>query len=127
MTAQEFASMILPIFQLILATCNILVIAYGFHKFVNKPKDDLNARITALENEIRDLKVFIDVENKEIKDSLHKGNDNFREQDRTNDVLIHSILALIEFEMQYCLVEHKEMSDGLKQAKKDLNDFLSRR
>lgn len=124
---QDITSTVLPMLQLILATCNILVIAYGFHKFVNKPKDDLNARLAVLEGDIKDLKASINVEIKDIKDSLHKGNDNFREQDRTNDVLIHSILALIEFEMQYCLVEHKEMSDGLKQAKKDLNDFLSRR
>lgn len=124
---QEITSAVLPMLQLILATCNILVIAYGFHKFVNKPKDDLNARLAVLEGDIKDLKASINVEIKDIKDSLHKGNDNFREQDRTNDVLIHSVLALIEFEMQYCLVEHKDMSDGLKQAKKDLNDFLSRR
>lgn len=124
---QEITSAVLPMLQLILATCNILVIAYGFHKFVNKPKDDLNARLAVLEGDIKDLKASINVEIKDIRDSLHKGNDNFREQDRTNDVLIHSVLALIEFEMQYCLVEHKDMSDGLKQAKKDLNDFLSRR
>ena len=124
---QDITSTVLPMLQLILATCNILVIAYGFHKFVNKPKDDLNARLAVLEGDIKDLKASINVEIKDIKDSLHKGNDNFREQDRTNDVLIHSVLALIEFEMQYCLVEHKDMSDGLKQAKKDLNDFLSRR
>lgn len=123
----EFVSVTLPILQLMLATCNLIIIAYGFHKFINKPKDDLNAKIVALESEIRDLKATINVEIKEIKDSLHKGNDNFREQDITNEVLIHSVLALIEFEMQYCLVEHKEMSEGLKQAKKDLNDFLGKR
>lgn len=127
MNAQDFVSNVLPFFQLILATFNIIILIYGFNKFLNKPKDDINARITTLEGEIRDLKVSINTEIKEIKDSLHKGNDNFREQDKTNDVLIHSVLALIEFEMQYCLVEHKDMSDGLKQAKKDLNDFLSRR
>lgn len=123
----EFVSVTLPVLQLMLATCNLIIIAYGFHKFINKPKDDINSKIAALESEIRDLKATINVEIKEIKDSLHKGNDNFREQDATNEVLIHSVLALIEFEMQYCLVEHKDMSEGLKQAKKDLNDFLGKR
>lgn len=122
-----FVSVVLPILQLMLAACNLIIIAYGFHKFINKPKDDINSKIAALETEVRELKATINVEIKEIKDSLHKGNDNFREQDTTNEVLIHSVLALIEFEMQYCLVEHKEMSDGLKQAKKDLNDFLGKR
>lgn len=123
----EFVSVTLPILQLMLATCNLIIIAYGFHKFINKPKDDINSKIAALETEVRELKATINVEIKEIRDSLHKGNDNFREQDATNEVLIHAVLALIEFEIQYCLLEHKDMSDGLKQAKKDLNDFLGKR
>lgn len=123
----EFVTVTLPILQLMLATCNLIIIAYGFHKFINKPKDDINSKIAALETEVRELKATINVEIKEIKDSLHKGNDNFREQDATNEVLIHAVLALIEFEIQYCLLEHKDMSDGLKQAKKDLNDFLGKR
>lgn len=68
-----------------------------------------------------------DVEISEIKQALKQGNDRFREQDKTNEVLIHSTLALIEFEIQYCLTEHKEMSKGLEKAKEDLNNFLARK
>ena len=106
--------LILPVLQLILATCNILIMLYAFSRFINKPRTDMDSRVKTLEIEI-----------KEIKESLFQGNDRFRKQESTNEVLIHSVLALIEFEIQYCLTEHKDMSDGLKQAKKDLNDFLA--
>lgn len=107
---------LLPILQLILAFCNIVIIGYGLYKFLNKPHDTLEARIIALE-----------IEHKEMKRSLLQGNDRFREQDGTNEVLIRSTLALIEFEMQYCMIEHKDMSEDLKQAKKELREYLSKR
>lgn len=107
---------ILPIFQLILTFGNICVLAYALFKFLNKPHDTLEDRVNAHEVEIAD-----------IKKSLLQGNDRFREQDDTNEVLIHSVLALIEFEIQYCLTEHKEPSRDLERAKEDLHSYLSKR
>ena len=107
---------ILPIFQLILTFGNICVLAYALFKFLNKPHDTLEDRVNAHEVEIAD-----------IKKSLLQGNDRFREQNDTNEVLIHSVLALIEFEIQYCLTEHKEPSKDLERAKEDLHSYLSKR
>lgn len=107
---------ILPIMQMILSFGNICILVYALMKFLNRPHNTLEERVNAH-----------DMELKEIKSSLLQGNDRFREQDNTNEVIIRSTLALVEFEMQYCLVEHKEMSEGLRQAKKDLNDYLARR
>lgn len=104
---------ILSILQLFLVSANILVLIYAFFKFINRPHDTLESRISASEVEIKD-----------IKQSLRLGNDKFAVQNRINEVVIHSVMALIEFEIQYCLTEHKEMSKGLEQAKEDLNRFL---
>ena len=109
-------SSILPIFQLILTGGNICVLGYALFKFLNRPHDTLEDRVDAHDLEIR-----------EIKASLLQGNDRFREQDDTNEVLIHSVLALIEFEIQYCLTEHKEPSKDLERAKEDLHSYLSKR
>ena len=109
-------SSVLPVLQMILAFCNICIIVYAFYKFLNKPHDTLEDRVNAHDVEIR-----------EIKASLLQGNDRFREQETTNEVLLHSILALIEFEIQYCLTEHKEMSKGLEKAKEDLNNYLAKK
>lgn len=95
--------------QMILAFCNICIIGYGFYKFLNTPRDSMEQRITALEVEVKNLK-------------------SSQENDQdTLKVLTRSTLALIEFEMQYCMTENKEMSDGLKAAKRDLEEFLSQR
>ena len=59
------------------------------------------------------------------KQSLLKGNDRFRGQEDINEVVLHSLIALIEFEIEYCLTEHKVPSDGLKKAKEDLHLFLA--
>ena len=47
--------------------------------------------------------------------------------DATNEVIIESTLALIEFEMQYCLMENKQVSEGLNDAKVSLQKFLAKR
>lgn len=112
---------VLPVAQLILACCNIIIIGYGLVKFLNKPHDTLEEQQKALEKRVD----AHDYEIKEIKEALRHGNDKFREQDDAIKVLIKSTLALIEFEMQYCLTEHKEMSSGLAKAKEELNDYLS--
>lgn len=109
-------STILPVLQTLLAIANICIIGYGFYKFINKPHDNLESRVQTLE-----------LEHKEMKQSLLQGNDRFRDQDDTNQVLLHSVLALIDFEMQYCLTEHKDVSKDLEQARDDLHHFLSKR
>ena len=106
---------VLMLMQLVLAASNICIVGFAFIKFINKPHDTMEQRLNAVEVDIR-----------EIKASLLQGNDRFRRQESTNEVLIHSVLALIEFEIQYCLTEHKEMSKGLEEAKEDLHKYLSK-
>ena len=114
---------VLPFLQVILAFCNICIMGYALFKFLNKPHNNLETRVSTLE-----------VEMKEQKRSLLQGNDRFREQDdkfdeqdKTNSILIHSVLALIEFEVHYCETEQKPISKNLERAKDDLHDFLSRK
>ncbi len=109
-------SAILPILQTLLATANIVILGYGFYKFINKPHDNLETRVSTLE-----------LEHKEFKHSLLQGNDRFREQNEANEILLHSIMALIEFEVQYCLLEHKELSKDLEKVREDLHHYLSKR
>lgn len=101
--------------SVILSAANLVILGYALYRFTRKPQDTLAQRVTELEVEI-----------KNIKESLNHGQDKFRKHDSAIEVLIHSTLALIEFEMQYCLIEHKEMSDGLNKAKEDLHEFLGK-
>lgn len=110
------AQMILLGLQIALALGNLAIMIYALSKFIAKPHDSLTERVTVLE-----------VKMKEAESALRHGNDRFREQDATNEVLIHSVLALIEFEIQYCLTEHKVPSKELEKAKEDLHNYLARK
>lgn len=105
---------IIKIAQLVLTLFNIIIILYGFYIFLTKPRTSLEKRVQALEVKLA-----------EAEKSLLQGNDRFRSQDEALEVLIRSTLALIEFEVQYCLTENKQISDDLKKVKEDLHIFLS--
>ena len=99
----------LTILQIIVACANICIMAFAFIKFLGRPHSNLDSRVTALEKRVKDLE------------------EDLSETKKALQVIMHSVLALLEFEMQYCLTEHKDMSDGLKKAKEDLHSFLSDR
>ena len=106
----------LPYFQTIIAAANICVIVYGFYKFLGKPHSTLESRVAVVESKL-----------KEHEESLRAGNDRFKEQDKTNEVLIRSTFALLEFEVHYCETEHKPISKNLEKAKDDLHDYLAKK
>lgn len=107
---------ILPILQLVLAFGNICIMAFALVKFLNKPHSTLEGRVSTLEVDIR-----------EVKQSLLQGNDRFREQESTNEVILHAVLALIEFEIQYCITEKKPITKELEKAKEDLHSYLAKK
>lgn len=119
MTAQT----VLPYLQIILSGFNICILLYAFVRFLGRPHDTLEEKHNALAKRVNALDVKID----EINKSLHEGNDRFREQDETNEVLIRSTFALLEFEVHYCETEHKPISRNLEKAKDDLHDYLAKK
>lgn len=102
--------------QIFLGFCNVVVMLAVFKAFLMKPHNSLEERVAKLE-------VKVD----EVEDSLHQGNDKFRSLEGAKEMMLHSILALLEFEMEYCITEHKQVSEGLKKAKDDLNSYLARK
>ena len=112
---------VLPVLQMILAFCNIIIIGYGGYKFLNKPHDTLEQQVKELEKKVEAHEYAF----KEVRQALLNGNDRFKDQDDAIRILIKSTLALIEFEMSYCLIEHKEISPALSKVKEELNDYLS--
>ena len=105
---------ILPYLQTVLAGANICIIGYGFYRFLNKPHTTLESKV----NE-HDVKI------KEIEDSLKQGNDRFREQDNTNEVMQICMLALIDFELSYCSHTNYEHTEDLIKAKDILRKHLA--
>ena len=112
-TTGQILAFIVAIFGFALTTLNIIDKIIAFKKKANEPIENLDKRITIIEEKTRDIEL-----------SLKKGNGRFEAQDRTNEVLIRSTFALIEFEIQYCLTENKPISNDLQRAKNELHDYL---
>lgn len=110
MTLDSFSE----ILKVALQIANVVVLAYALYKFLNKPHNTLEERVNKCESDIKD-----------VKQSLFRGDGKFQEQERALKVIIRATLALVEFEMQYCLTEHKEMSKGLEKAKEALDEFVA--
>ena len=104
------------IMKMILQVANICIIAYGFYKFLGKPHSTLEQRVVVLENEIKDL-----------KRSQDKTNDELEHNDDSIQVIQTALLALIEFEIQFCISHNEGISEELKKAKDMLHDYLARK
>lgn len=100
--------------QMLLTFGNLCIMLYAFKKFLSKPNDDLKTIVAKH-----------DVDIKEIQESLKKGNDKFREQEKTNATFKSVMLAFIDFEIAYCLHTDYEFTDDLMKAKSELQDYLA--
>lgn len=102
--------------QIALTAMNILILAYAFLRFLSKPHTDLEDRVAGLEAKYR-----------EIEGSLRQGNDRFRAQGDTTDVLITCMMALIDFELAFCATSNYSKTKDLEKAQEDLRQHLSKR
>lgn len=109
-----------------LSFCNACIMLAAFKSFLGKPKATMQRRISELEEEMKKRISDVEEEVKEIKESLQKGNDKFLNLGEIVEALLQSTQALIEFEIQYCLLENKELSKGLEDAKANLSKCLSK-
>lgn len=102
------------ILQLVISVISICVSMFALYKFLSKPHNSLEARVSHLEKDVSD-----------IKTSLREGNDKFRDQAKLNSVFKAVNLAFIDFEIAYCLnTGYKDISD-LKKAKRILQNSLA--
>lgn len=107
--------------QIILQMINLLIIAYGGYKFLNKPHDSLEEQHKELEKRVDKIDLKID----DIEDSLRKGNDKFRNQEETNSAFKKIMILFTNFEIAYCLHTDYEHTEDLLEAKRELDEFLS--
>lgn len=115
-TTGQIVAFVIGLLGAILTVLNIIDKAVAL-----KAKNEEPFRVLTGKVEEHDLKI------KEIEVSLKQGNDRFREQEDTNEVLIRSVFALLEFEVHYCETEHKPISKNLEKAKDDLHDYLAKK
>lgn len=107
---------LLPYLQTFLAFGNLAIMLYALKTFLTKPHNTLEEKVNEHEVKI-----------KEIEASLLQGNDRFREQENTNEVMQSCMLALIDFELAYCIHTSYEDTEDLMKAKTELRKHLARK
>ena len=117
MSAQEFSE----ILKILLQIANVVIIGYGLYKFLHKPHDTLEEKHEALEKRVDEHDVIL----KRHEESMHQGNDRFREQDETNATFKSVMLAFVNFEIAYCRNTGYEDNQDLLDAKKELSEYLT--
>lgn len=100
--------------DIIIKLANIIALIYAAYKFSKRPQESLEEKIAALET--RTI---------EIEKKLMQGNDRFQHLGEALEVFARCTLALIDFEIHYCETEHKEISQDLADARKELHRYLS--
>lgn len=115
-TTGQIIAFIIGLLGAILTILNIIDKAIAL-----KAKNDEPIKMLCKQVEEHEVKI------REIEDSLKQGNDRFRIQEDTNEVLIRSVFALLEFEVHYCETEHKPISKNLEKAKDDLHNYLAKK
>ena len=104
------------ILKVLLQLAQVFALLYAGYKFTRKPHDTLESRVNALEEKNKDLEL-----------EMLKKDERIRELEELCGVIIRSVIALIEFEMQYCLTEDKPVSKGLEKAKESLDDYFAKK
>lgn len=107
---------LLPYIQLLVGIGTLGTMIFALAKFLNKPHMSLERRVTELE-----------VKQKEISESLYKGNDKFRDQEEMNEMFISCMLSFINFEIAYCIHTGYEHDKDLIKAKESLEKYLAKR
>ena len=113
-TIGQLATILIGLFGFVLTFLNILDKVMTFKKNASTPFQEMANRVTLLETRMSNIELTQKME-------IERNN----EQDKTNEVLIRSTLALIDFEMQYCITEKKSVSVDLQKAHSDLREYLS--
>jgi uncharacterized coiled-coil protein SlyX len=112
MTVQD----LLPFAQFALTIGNLGIMVYALTKFIAKPHNTLEARVIALE-----------AKTQEFERIIVSMKDNITDEHETNEVMQTCMLALIDFEIQYCTNTHYEVTDDLMEAKKILRKHLGKK
>lgn len=111
------------VLKVLLQIANVVVLGYALYKFLNKPHDSLETKHEELKKRVD----AHDVKFKEVEESLHHGNDKFRNQKDLNEVFINCMLAFVDFERAYCAHTGYEDTDDLDRAKEVLQNYLARK
>lgn len=113
-TTEQIIAAFIALIGFILTILNIVDKSIALKKNADAPFRELERRVTALE-------VKVEGNNQ----SLKKGNDNFRKQEKINTMFERIQLAFVDFEVAYCHSQGYTNTESLMKAKSLLEKLLT--
>lgn len=107
--------------KVILQIAQVVALIYAAYTFTRKPHDTLSAKHDELKKRVDEH----DLKFKEVEQSLHQGNDQFRLQKEINNMFMNCMLSFIDFERGYCAHTGYEDTDDLEEARAALKKYLA--
>ena len=115
-TTGQIIAFIIGLFGLIMTILNIIDKAIVLRTKSHEPFAELVRQVGELDIRVAKLEGY------------KTDTDVWKEtQEKTNEVLIRSVFALLEFEVHYCETEQKPITKNLERAKDDLHDYLAQK
>lgn len=115
-----------PYIQLALNLGSLIVMLYALKKFIGTPQDDMLARVGKIEARLDKAESSLNLNWEGLRDHKEDNNESF-------EVIQSCLLALIDFEISYCIhtnygsgANEKDIKD-LEEAKQMLRRHLSKR
>lgn len=106
-----------PYIDMLLKLLNVIALLYAFYKFTRKPGEDIVTRLVKIEAKLE-----------EMERSLNSSWAEHRTQKNTNEVMQNCVLALIDFELSYCIhTNYAEDTSDLEEAKSILRNHLAKK
>lgn len=112
MTIDAFSELLKVFLQL----ANVVVLGYALYKFMKTPHNTLEKRVTELEVKVE-----------EHGRALKQGNDRFRHDNSTMEVIQICMLAIIDFELTFCAQTGFTQTEDLIKAKNLLREHLAKK
>ena len=115
-----------PYIQMALNIGSLCVMLYALKKFIGTPHDDMLARVAKAEQRLDKVENSLNLNWEGFRDHKASNNESF-------EVIQQCLLALIDFEISYCI--HTQYGEGdnekdikdLEEAKQMLRKHLSKR
>lgn len=115
-----------PYIQMVLNIGSLVVMLYALKKFIGTPHDDMLARVGKIEVRLEKVENSLNLSWEGFRDHKASNNESF-------EVIQQCLLALIDFEISYCI--HTQYGEGedskdikdLEEAKQMLRKHLSKR
>lgn len=111
------------VFAFMIAVVGLILTLLNIYDKLNTIKKKADEPLKAIEQRV----ALLETKSIEHESRMKDNNEHINAIDESIMVINRSTLALIDYQIQSCITDHKEVTEELKRAHDDLLEYLSKR